>query len=139
MVVAGLGPWFYFALDDRTMFSFYAAPALPFLVLAVTYVLGAILGPARTPLPAPVGSSGSDGSDGSSGSDGSGPPVAEVTGPAAARAAQESDRRLVGAVIVGAYVLLVAICFGYFYPIFVGQLMDYADWSARMWLGSRWI
>ncbi|WP_347404724.1 glycosyltransferase family 39 protein [Solwaraspora sp. WMMD1047] len=160
MVAAGLGPWFYFALDDRTMFSFYAAPALPFLVLAVTYVLGAILGPARTPVPAAVGSggasgsdgsdgaSGSDGSDGASGSDGSdgasgsdraGPAAGEGTGPAAARAAQESDRRLVGAVIVGAYVLLVAICFGYFYPIFVGQLMDYADWSARMWLGSRWI
>jgi dolichyl-phosphate-mannose--protein O-mannosyl transferase len=36
-------------------------------------------------------------------------------------------------------VLLVALCFAYFYPIFVGQLIPYADWSARMWLGGRWI
>ena len=107
MVVAGLGPWFYFAADARTMFSFYTAPAVPFLVLAMTYVLGAILGPPRS---SPARGSG-----------------------------QTSDRRLVGAVIVGAYLMLVAICFAYFYPVFVGQLMDYADWSARMWLGSRWI
>ena len=39
----------------RTMFSFYAAPALPFLVLAVVYVLGAIATPAA---PAPPGRSG---------------------------------------------------------------------------------
>ncbi|WP_278187527.1 phospholipid carrier-dependent glycosyltransferase [Micromonospora sp. R77] len=108
-VAAGLLPWFWFALDGRTMFSFYAAPALPFLVLAVVYVLGAIISPAGAP---------------------------------AARAASEedvSDRRMVGGIIAGAYVLLVALCFGYFYPIFVGKLLPYADWSARMWLDGRWI
>jgi hypothetical protein len=31
------------------------------------------------------------------------------------------------------------VCFAYFYPIFVGQLIPYVDWSARMWLGGRWI
>ena len=46
-VAAGLLPWFWFALDGRTMFSFYAAPALPFLVLAVVYVLGALDRPGR--------------------------------------------------------------------------------------------
>ena len=112
-VAAGLLPWFWFALDGRTMFSFYAAPALPFLVLAVVYVLGAIISPA----PAPVG--------------------ATAAGPASEQGA--SDRRLVGGIIAGAYVLLVALCFGYFYPIFVGRLMPYADWSARMWLDGRWI
>ncbi|WP_446218218.1 dolichyl-phosphate-mannose--protein mannosyltransferase [Micromonospora sp. IBHARD004] len=110
---AGLLPWFWFALDGRTMFSFYAAPALPFLVLAVVYVLGAIISPAG----APVGST-----------------------VAVAPAAEEvSDRRLVGGIIAGAYVLLVALCFAYFYPIFVGRLLPYADWSARMWLDGRWI
>jgi dolichyl-phosphate-mannose-protein mannosyltransferase len=49
------------------------------------------------------------------------------------------DRRMIGAVITGAYVLLVAICFGYFYPIYVGQTIPYEDWSARMWLGTVWI
>ena len=112
-VAAGLLPWFWFALDGRTMFSFYAAPALPFLVLSVVYVLGAIISPG----PAPAG--------------------ATVAGPPSEHDA--ADRRLVGGIIAGAYVLLVALCFGYFYPIFVGRLMTYADWSARMWLDGRWI
>ncbi|MET7836694.1 MULTISPECIES: dolichyl-phosphate-mannose--protein mannosyltransferase [Micromonospora] len=109
-VAAGLLPWFWFALDGRTMFSFYAAPAVPFLVLAVVYVLGAIATPAPVSATAP-------------------PPSAEQVG----------DRRLVGGIIAGAYVLLVALCFGYFYPVFVGRLLPYADWSARMWLDGRWI
>ncbi|GAA2706146.1 dolichyl-phosphate-mannose--protein mannosyltransferase [Micromonospora olivasterospora] len=109
-VAAGLLPWFWFALDGRTMFSFYAAPALPFLVLAVVYVLGVIASPAR----------------------GGGTGPAEPDEDAA-------ERRLIGGLVAGAYVLLVAVCFAYFYPIFVGQLLPYADWSARMWLDGRWI
>ncbi|MEU2611374.1 phospholipid carrier-dependent glycosyltransferase [Micromonospora sp. NPDC007271] len=109
-VAAGLLPWFWFALDGRTMFSFYTAPAVPFLVLAVVYVLGAIASPAPASATAP-------------------PPSEQHV----------SDRRLVGGVVAGAYVLLVALCFGYFYPIFVGRLMTYAEWSARMWLDGRWI
>ncbi|MGC4893340.1 dolichyl-phosphate-mannose--protein mannosyltransferase [Micromonospora sp. DT31] len=109
-VAAGLLPWFWFALDGRTMFSFYAAPAVPFLVLAVVYVLGAIVTPAPVTGTAP-------------------PPTPE----------QSSDRRLVGGIIAGAYMMLVALCFAYFYPIFVGKVLPYADWSARMWLDGRWI
>jgi dolichyl-phosphate-mannose-protein mannosyltransferase len=105
-VVAGLLPWFYYAVSDgRTMFSFYVLPALPFLILAVVYVLGAIMTPA--------------------------------TGVAAGAA--RTDRQLVGTVAAGAYVLVVALCFAYFYPIFVGQLITYGAWQHRMWLGSRWI
>ncbi|WP_446212571.1 dolichyl-phosphate-mannose--protein mannosyltransferase [Micromonospora sp. IBSANI012] len=110
-LAAGLLPWFWFALDGRTMFSFYAAPALPFLVLAVVYVLGAIVTPTG-----PEGGAATD-----------------------ADLARGDDRRLIGGVIVGAYVLLVALCFAYFYPIFVGNLLPYDDWSARMWLDGRWI
>lgn len=113
-VAAGLLPWFWYALDGRTMFSFYTAPAEPFLVLAVVYVLGAIMSPAGAPGTVTE-------------------PSGRGDGPA------HLDRRMVGAVIAGAYVLLVAICFAYFYPIFVGQIIPYADWSARMWLGGRWI
>jgi dolichyl-phosphate-mannose--protein O-mannosyl transferase len=103
---AGLLPWFYYAVKDgRTMFSFYALPALPFLILAVVYVLGAIMTP----------------------------PEGIATG------ARRTDRQLVGAVVVGAYVTVVALCFAYFYPIFVGQLIPYQSWLSRMWLGSRWI
>jgi dolichyl-phosphate-mannose--protein O-mannosyl transferase len=105
-VVAGLLPWFYYAVKDgRTMFSFYALPALPFLILAVVYVLGAIMTP-------PGGIS------------------AESL---------RTDRHLIGTVAVGVYLAVVALCFAYFFPIFVGQLIPYDSWAARMWLGSRWI
>ncbi|WFE30733.1 phospholipid carrier-dependent glycosyltransferase [Solwaraspora sp. WMMD791] len=125
-VAAGLLPWFYYATEGRTMFSFYTAPALPFLVLAVTYVLGAIVTPADArPAEALPGGRGAIG----------GTPGAETTGQDPA----SNDRRMIGAVIVGAYVLLVAVCFAYFYPIFVGEALPYEDWSSRMWLGGRWI
>nr|WP_184988924.1 glycosyltransferase family 39 protein [Actinoplanes digitatis] len=105
-VVAGLLPWFYFAVaDGRTMFAFYVLPALPFLILAVTYALGAIMTPS----------------------------TGMVTG------SGRSDRQLIGTIAVGVYVLLVALCFAWFHPIFIGQLIPYEDWSSRMWLGSRWI
>ena len=120
-MAAGLLPWFWYALDGRTMFSFYAAPAVPFLVLAVVYVLGAIVAPAGRPACA---------------DDGRRPAARIHRTPEAPRS---SDRRLIGAIVAGAYVLLVAICFAYFYPIFVGQVIPYAEWSARMWLGNRWI
>ncbi len=87
------------------MFSFYALPAVPFLVLAVVYVLGALMTP--------------------------------LTGPAAPSA--YPNRQLVGSIVAATYVLLVALSFAYFHPIFVGQLIPYQDWSARMWLGGRWI
>ena len=93
---AGIVPWMFY--PDRTMFFFYTLPALPFLVLAVTLVLGMVLGPAT-----------------------------------AAR-----DRRVTGAVALGAYVLVVALAFAYFYPIYTGEVMTYAKWHARMWFDS-WI
>jgi dolichyl-phosphate-mannose--protein O-mannosyl transferase len=101
-VVFGLVPWFQYELANRTMFYFYALPAEPFLVLAVVYVLGAIIGP-----------------------------------PAYLR--PFSDQRMVGAIVAGAYMLVVAACFAYFYPIYAGSNITYVDWFARMWLGSRWI
>jgi dolichyl-phosphate-mannose--protein O-mannosyl transferase len=100
---AGIVPWFWYEIKDRTMFYFYALPSLPFLILAVVYVLGAIIGPAP------------------------------------ARAGPVSDRRLFGTIFVAMYVGLVALCFAYFYPLYVGKVITYAQWSARMWLGGRWI
>ncbi|MET7709762.1 phospholipid carrier-dependent glycosyltransferase [Micromonospora sp. NPDC005413] len=111
-VAAGLLPWFWFALDGRTMFSFYTAPALPFLVLAVVYVLGALIAP-------------------------TGGDVGEMAPLVPGDPGYE--RRLVGSIAAGAYVLLVALCFAYFYPIFVGKLIPYSDWLSRMWLDGRWI
>ncbi|HEV7826323.1 MAG TPA: phospholipid carrier-dependent glycosyltransferase [Mycobacteriales bacterium] len=93
---AGLLPWF--AFPSRTMFFFYTLPALPFLVLAVTYVLGVVLGSATA----------------------------------------SPQRRLTGAIIVAAYVVVVAATFAFFYPIYTSELLTYAQWHARMWLGT-WI
>ncbi|MEV6487928.1 phospholipid carrier-dependent glycosyltransferase [Actinoplanes sp. NPDC051633] len=105
-LAGGLLPWFYYAIaDGRTMFVFYVLPALPFLILTVTYVLGAIM--------TPVGGT--------------------ATGD------RRTDRQMVGTVIAGAYVVIVALCFAFFYPIFTGDSIPYESWQSRMWLGSRWI
>lgn len=45
--VTGWLPWFYYAIDKRTMFLFYATPMLPFMVLAIVLCLGLLIGPAR--------------------------------------------------------------------------------------------
>ncbi|MFG2037491.1 dolichyl-phosphate-mannose--protein mannosyltransferase [Dactylosporangium sp. NPDC048998] len=100
--LTGILPWFNEMPEHRTMFYFYCLPAEPFLVLAVVYVLGAIIGPPRRLNPA-------------------------------------SDHRMIGSIIAGAYVLLVAACFAYFYPIYAGMDISYTEWFSRMWLGSRWV
>jgi dolichyl-phosphate-mannose--protein O-mannosyl transferase len=43
-ILATWAPWFLFL--GRTVFAFYAVAIAPFLVLAVTYAVGLILGPA---------------------------------------------------------------------------------------------
>jgi len=100
---AGIVPWFIWEFSHRTMFYFYAAPAIPFLVLAVVYVFGVYI---------------------------SGPPRMTWFG---------FDRRAVAGVVFGLYLLAIAWAFMYFYPIYVGEVIKYQDWLARMWLGGRWI
>jgi dolichyl-phosphate-mannose-protein mannosyltransferase len=103
--VGSMLPWFWYAVTDgRTMFSFYLLPGLPFLILAVVYVLGAVMTP----------------------------PGGVATG------SRRTDHQLVGTAVAGLYVAAVALCFAYFYPIFVGEQLTYQGWAARMWLGSRW-
>ncbi|ADD45351.1 dolichyl-phosphate-mannose--protein mannosyltransferase [Stackebrandtia nassauensis] len=94
---AGIAPWLLY--PDRTMFSFYALPAVPFLVLALTVTLGLIIGP-RTATP---------------------------------------ERRLSGSLIAAGIVILIALCFAYFWPLYTGQIMTNDDWHARIWLEDRWI
>lgn len=50
---AGILPWFLYS--ERPMFYFYALPAEPFLVLAVVYVLGALMTPAPGESPIVLG------------------------------------------------------------------------------------
>jgi dolichyl-phosphate-mannose-protein mannosyltransferase len=100
---AGIAPWFIYEFSHRTMFYFYAAPALPFMVMAVVYLFGAIIhGPRRPTFWSPYG-------------------------------------RMIGAGLLGVYLLAVARNFMYFYPLYIGEKITYADWFHHMWLGARWI
>jgi dolichyl-phosphate-mannose-protein mannosyltransferase len=110
MIAFGWLPWFYFEWHDhRTMFFFYAQPIEPFLILAVVYVLASFM-------TVPAGASWDGGVR-----------------------ADDGRVRMTAAVVLGAYVMLVALNFAYFYPIFTGQSIPYDAWMHRMWLGNRWI
>jgi dolichyl-phosphate-mannose--protein O-mannosyl transferase len=64
--------------------------------------------------------------------------VAMMLGALAGPPGATGRRRVRGAVAVGAVVLLIAWNFVYFFPIYTGQTLPYADWHARMWLDT-WI
>jgi dolichyl-phosphate-mannose-protein mannosyltransferase len=111
----GILPWFYWEFSQRTMFYFYALPAEPFLVLAVVYVLGCLI---------------------------NGPGVGRVGAGGRVRAAfslSADERRLYGTIFATAFVLIVALCFWWYYPLYVGNSIPYADWMRRMLLGNRWV
>ena len=123
--IAGWLVWFQHL--ERTMFLFYMAPLVPFLVVGLTLALGTMLGP------------------------GVGPPpnrdlVAESIDPATFEAAEEADeqyermqrRRYWGMVGVCAFLGLVIVDFAWMWPIFTGGLLTYDQWHAHMWLPS-WV
>jgi dolichyl-phosphate-mannose-protein mannosyltransferase len=115
-VAAGIVPWIYYEVADyRTMFYFYVAPAEPFLILTVVYVLGCLM-------KAPGWAS-----------------TSRTHWPGGYEVVPILDRRVIGAVVAGVYMLVIALCFAYFYPIYTARVMTYAQWYARMWLGGRWI
>jgi dolichyl-phosphate-mannose-protein mannosyltransferase len=114
-VAAGILPWFPYELSHRTMFYFYALPAEPFLVLAVVYVLGCII---------------------------KGPGVGRLGPGGRVRtlfSLPAEERRLYGTIFAGAFILIVALCFWWYYPLYVGNSIPYADWMRRMLLGNRWV
>ncbi|WP_283138458.1 dolichyl-phosphate-mannose--protein mannosyltransferase [Rhizohabitans arisaemae] len=52
LLMYGVGwfPWFYYAIaHNRTMYQFYALPMLPFLILALVFALGLLIGPGGSP------------------------------------------------------------------------------------------
>lgn len=51
--------------------------------------------------------------------------------------ASESRRR-VGALVAGAYVVIVALTFAFFWPVYTSEILTYGQWRLRMWLPS-WI
>jgi dolichyl-phosphate-mannose--protein O-mannosyl transferase len=52
--------------------------------------------------------------------------------------ARSGDRRMVAAIVIGAFVALVAANFAYIYPILTDELLPYPKWLSRMWFRS-WI
>ncbi|MEO9138888.1 MAG: phospholipid carrier-dependent glycosyltransferase [Jatrophihabitans sp.] len=103
-VIAGWLVWFQNL--DRTMFLFYMAPLVPFLVIAVTLALGVMLGPGL-----PV----------------HGPPD---------QLAASRRRRLWGIAGATGWLALVVVDFAWMWPIFTGGLLTYDVWHAHMWLPS---
>ncbi len=95
-MAGGYLPWFNW--QERTIFTFYSVAFVPYVVLALTFVLGMMLGP---PKAAP-------------------------------------DRRLYGGLAAGIVVLLAALAFIWFYPIWSDQMISHAAWVNRMWIAS-WI
>lgn len=91
---AGIVPWLMY--PDRTMFIFYTVPAIPFFILAVTMMLGIILG----------------------------------------KPDDQPQRRLIGAGIVAAYLVLIVMTFVYFYPVLTGTSIPLDQWNDRMWFES---
>lgn len=110
-VAAGWVPWFFY--QERTIFLFYAVVFVPFLCLAVTMLLGAIVGPAAgTGARADLGLTSKD-------------PTGE-------------RRRTLGTIAAGVLVLLIIWNFIYFYPLFTGASIPEDLWRDRMWLDT-WV
>ncbi|MEU0300126.1 phospholipid carrier-dependent glycosyltransferase [Streptomyces sp. NPDC006175] len=110
-VAAGWVPWFFY--QERTIFLFYAVVFVPFLCLAVTMMIGALLGPA-----AGTGTRHRLGMD-----------SADPTG---------ERRRTLGAIAAGVLVLLIVWNFIYFWPIYTGTSIPEDAWRDRMWLDT-WV
>jgi dolichyl-phosphate-mannose--protein O-mannosyl transferase len=60
--------------------------------------------------------------------------VGAIVGPPGA----DRRRRTQGAVAAGTLVLLIVWNFVYFFPLYTGETIPYADWHSRMWLDT-WI
>ncbi len=101
-------PWFQY--QHRTIFTFYAVVFVPFVVLAVVYLLGLVLGPD--------------------------PSTAVLRKGVSVESALL--RRRVGAAVAGTVVVLCVACFAFFWPIYTAQVIPYESWARRMWLPS-WI
>ncbi len=93
---AGYLPWFLY--QSRTIYTFYAVAFVPWVVLAVTFMLGLMIGPGSATL----------------------------------------ERRRRGLAWAGAFVVLTAVMFVFWYPIWTAEVIPYDQWSWRMWFPS-WI
>jgi dolichyl-phosphate-mannose--protein O-mannosyl transferase len=105
--VAFAAGWLVWFLNlKRTMFLFYMAPLVPFLVIGLTMAMGAMIGPAL--------------------------PVLADFG----QRYRGLRRRYWGVAGAAVFLALVVADFVWMWPIFTGGLESYNDWHAHMWLPS---
>jgi dolichyl-phosphate-mannose-protein mannosyltransferase len=141
---AGIGPWFLWEISHRTMFYFYASPAEPFLILACVYVIGCLatkpgLIRVREVVGGGLGERLSRNLGLGLGRFGFGPLrySFDRRGPLGGGLSVE-ERRLYGTIAGATFVLIVGLCFWYFYPLYVGNSITNAQWGSRLLLGERW-
>ena len=134
VLVAFLAGWAVWLHDiKRTMFLFYMAPLMPYLMLGLAFAVGMLLSPAgedRQPYGRRI--------------------LARVRAGGAAPAARAvgvrewvavkgiSAHRLVRTALVALWLGAVVADFIWMWPIFTGGLLSTDDWRARMWFPS-WI
>ncbi|WP_257998461.1 dolichyl-phosphate-mannose--protein mannosyltransferase [Zhihengliuella halotolerans] len=127
-IAAGFVPWWFY--PERTMFFFYTISFHPFMMLALAYVLGLALGPARaagppllpgTPTGPPLGRL---------------PAVAEASPHDDAATAEAAERRRAGIAVVGVFMALAIALSAFFWPVWTGQTISYEAWHLRVWLPS---
>ncbi|HEY2300197.1 MAG TPA: phospholipid carrier-dependent glycosyltransferase [Jatrophihabitans sp.] len=105
-VAFGAGWLVWFQDLKRTMFLFYMAPLVPFMILALTMALGTMLGTGR------------------------------AAGQDRMQSRRDLVRRRWGQAGVSAFLGLVIADFAWMWPIFTGGLLTYDTWHAHMWLPS---
>jgi dolichyl-phosphate-mannose--protein O-mannosyl transferase len=110
-----LAGWvFWFQNLDRTMFLFYMAPLVPFLILGLTLALGTMLG--RGVIAGPA-----------------------VRSWGAARTYLSAERRRAwGSLAIATFLGLVIADFVWMWPIFTGSPESWSLWNMHMWLQS-WV
>jgi dolichyl-phosphate-mannose--protein O-mannosyl transferase len=120
--VAFAAGWLVWFQDlKRTMFLFYMAPLVPFLIIGVVLALGALLGPS---LPARPAVEDEDPEDA--------PTVEEE------RYERARRRRFWGIAAIATYLALVIADFAWMWPLFTGGLLTNEEWHLHMWLPS-WV
>ncbi|MFD1506984.1 phospholipid carrier-dependent glycosyltransferase [Georgenia yuyongxinii] len=154
LILAGYGamyvPWLGYA--HRTIFTFYAVAFVPYVVLALTFVLGWGMGLVRPPgsvRPPGRGRPPDSGRPEAGRPDGAIPGAGTTeddTGPvvhpsrAALFVSDDGDARLNPAawVLWGVVVGLAVAVAVFFWPVWTGQTISYEGWRLHMWLPT-WI
>jgi dolichyl-phosphate-mannose--protein O-mannosyl transferase len=123
--LAGYVPWLFFA--QRTIFTFYTVAFVPFVVLALAYAAGVLLGPDRRVTPASLTDPEADA-------------VPALYAHAAVGSGPLGRPRIspVPALIVGMALVLMLFVSAFFWPVWTAESVPFQFWQMHMWFQS-WI